>query len=57
MTGILTPFPKVSQSKDEEDLFAGIAEICVDALRSRVHETDIEPGLQNTVHNPSSIAT
>ena len=32
-------FPKGSRSKEEEDLFTGIAEIYVDALRSKVHET------------------
>ena len=43
-------FPKGSHSKEEEDLFSGIAEICVDALRSKFHETNIEPGLSDTVN-------
>ena len=50
-------FPKGSHSKEEEYLFAGIAEICVDKLRSKVHETEIESGLNNTVYYLSSIVT
>ena len=50
-------FPKGSHSKDEEYLFAGIVEICVDALQSKVHENEIEPGLHDTVHDPYFIAT
>ena len=50
-------FPKVSCSEEEEDLFTGIAAICVDALQSRFHETKIDPGLSNTIYNPSFIAT
>ena len=49
-------FPKVSQREEKEYLFAGIAEICVDALKSKVHETNIEPGLRNIVNDPSFIA-
>ena len=50
-------FPKGSHSEEEEDSFAGIAEIRVDALRSKAHETEIDPGICNTVHNPSLITT
>ena len=49
-------FPKGSHSKEEGYLFAGIAEILVDTLRSKVHETDIDPGLHDTVHDPYFIA-
>ena len=50
-------FPKDSRSDEEEDLFAGIVSIHVKALRNKVHETKIDPGLRNTVHDPSFIAT
>ena len=42
-------FPKGSHSEKEEYLFTGIVDICVDALRRNVHETEIDPGLRNTV--------
>ena len=45
-------FPKVSHSEDEKDLFSGIVAIPLDALMNKVHDTEIEPGLHNTVHNP-----
>ena len=38
-------------------LFSGIAAISVDALRRKVHETDNDPWLNNTVHNPYLITT
>ena len=50
-------FLKVSHSEEEEDLFAGIAAIHVDALQSKVHENEIDPGLRDNVHNASFIAT
>ena len=50
-------FATVPHSEEEEYLFASIETIRVDALRSYVHETDIYPGLRNTVHNPSLVAT
>ena len=50
-------FPKGSHSNNEEYLFAGIAETRVDALRIKVHDTEIEPGLRFTIHNLSFIAT
>ena len=50
-------FPKGSHSKEEEDLSAGIAEIYVDALQSKFHETEIEPGKRDTVHDPYFIVT
>ena len=50
-------FLKVSHSEEEEDLLAGIAEIHVDTLRSKVHETEIDPGICDTVHDLSFIAT
>ena len=46
-----------THSEEEEHLFAGIAEIRVNAWRSKVHGTNIETGLCNTIHNMSSIAT
>ena len=48
-------FPKVSHSKEEEYLFSGTAAIHVDTLRSNIHETEIETGLQNNVHDTSFI--
>ena len=50
-------FPKGSHSKEEEDLFSGISEIRVDILWSKLHETEIDPGLRNILHNLSFIAT
>ena len=50
-------FPKGSRSREDEYLFAGISEICIDALGSKVHETEIESGLNNTVYYLSSIVT
>ena len=50
-------FPKGSHSKEEEDLFAVIAEIYIDVLRSKVHDTEIEPGLRYIVHDSSFITT
>ena len=50
-------FPKVSHSKEEEDLFSGITAIRFDVLRSKVHDTDIDTGLRDTAHNPSFILT
>ena len=59
MNGILTPFTlqKFSRSEEERYLFSSIAEICVDTLRSKVHETNIEPGLSDTVNYSSFIVT
>ena len=50
-------FPKGSHIEEKEDVFTCIAAICVDVLRSKVHETEIEIGLCNTVHDPSHIVT
>ena len=50
-------FRKGSQSEEGGGLFAGIAENFVDTLQSKVHETEIEPWLRDTVHDPSFIAT
>ena len=47
---------KGSHSEEEEYLFTGIAEICVNTLCIKVHETEIEPGLRDTVHDASFIA-
>ena len=49
--------PKGSHSKEEEYLFSGSVPISVDALRSKVHDTNIDPGIRNTMHDPSFIAT
>ena len=46
-----------THSKEEEHLFAGIAEIRVDTLQRKVQETDNEPGLSKTAHDPSFITT
>ena len=48
-------FPKGSHSEEEEYLFTCIAEIRVDALRRKVHDTEMETGIRNTVHEPSFI--
>ena len=53
----LVCFPKGSHSEEEEEVFAGIAEIQVNALRSKVHVTEIYPGLHNNVHKPSFVTT
>ena len=50
-------FPKGSRSREDEYLFAGISEICIDALGSKVHETEIELGICDTVHALYFIAT
>ena len=50
-------FPKGPHIEEEENLFTGIAKICVDALWRKVNETGIEPGLCNTVHKRSFITT
>ena len=50
-------FPKFSRREEEEDLFTGIAAICVDALWIKVHETNIDQGLRNTVHILSFVVT
>ena len=50
-------FPKGPYSKEEEYLFSGIAEICVDKLQSKVNETEIESSLRDNVHNLSFIVT
>ena len=49
-------FLKDSHSEEEIYSLSGIAEIRVDALRSKVHETEIDPGLRNTIHDLSFIA-
>ena len=48
-------FPKVSHSKEEEDLFCDIVVVHFDLLGSKVHETYIDPGLRDTVHELPSL--
>ena len=48
-------FSKVSQRKEDDDLFSGIAAIPVNALHSKFYETDIEPVIHDTVYDPSFI--
>ena len=50
-------FAKDPHSKEEEYLFDGIAAISVDTLRRKVHETDIDPWLNDTIQKPYLITT
>ena len=50
-------FPKGSHSKEEKYLFASVAASRVDVFWGKFHETEFEPGLQDTIHYPSSIKT
>ena len=45
-------FPKFLHIEEGGDLFAGIEAIHVDAVRIKVQETEVYPGICNTVHNP-----
>ena len=50
-------FTKGSHREEEEYLFAGIAEIHIEEFQSKVHQTNIDPGLRDTVNDPYFIVT